>query len=238
MADKHLLLWLEGPLQAWGADSKFGRRDTLDFPTRSGVMGILLCAMGAGGEQKALLSQWASASMQVQAYAKQANDQGQLVNPEPVLEDFHMVGSGYDGADPWESLFIPKTAEGKKQVGTGNKITYRYYLQDMAYAVLIRADETLIDAAAQALCSPVWDIYLGRKCCAPTELVFQGVYSDSLGMDECLVELSKGKARGLAYTVLEGEHEGEKLILNDIPLQFGAFKCYADRIVTVKKLVP
>ena len=41
MANPYLLLWLEAPLQAWGHDSKFGRRDSLDFPTKSGVLGLL-----------------------------------------------------------------------------------------------------------------------------------------------------------------------------------------------------
>ncbi len=36
-----LLLWLEAPLQSWGADSRFGRRATLPFPTRSGVLGLV-----------------------------------------------------------------------------------------------------------------------------------------------------------------------------------------------------
>lgn len=48
----YLLLWLEGPLQAWGHDSKFGVRNTLNFPTRSGILGLLCCAHGAGGEQR------------------------------------------------------------------------------------------------------------------------------------------------------------------------------------------
>ncbi|HQB07934.1 MAG TPA: type I-E CRISPR-associated protein Cas5/CasD, partial [Rectinema sp.] len=51
----YLLLWLEAPLQSWGFDSKFNRRDTLAFPTRSGILGLLLCAMGAQGEQRELL---------------------------------------------------------------------------------------------------------------------------------------------------------------------------------------
>ena len=46
MSTSYLLLWLEAPLQSWGADSKFGRRDTLNFPTKSGVTGLLLCALG------------------------------------------------------------------------------------------------------------------------------------------------------------------------------------------------
>ena len=51
MSEPYLLLWLEAPLQAWGHDSKFGRRDSLDFPTKSGVLGLLCCARGAAGEQ-------------------------------------------------------------------------------------------------------------------------------------------------------------------------------------------
>ena len=48
-----LLLWLEAPLQSWGVDSRFGRRDTLPFPSRSGVLGLVCCATGRNGEQEA-----------------------------------------------------------------------------------------------------------------------------------------------------------------------------------------
>jgi len=41
MSTRYLLLWLQAPLQSWGYDSKFGRRDTLNFPTKSGVLGLL-----------------------------------------------------------------------------------------------------------------------------------------------------------------------------------------------------
>lgn len=51
-------MWLEGPLQSWGVNSKYGRRDTLQFPTKSGILGIILCAMGKGGraERTAIVS--------------------------------------------------------------------------------------------------------------------------------------------------------------------------------------
>lgn len=52
----YLLLWLEAPLQAWGHDSRFGRRDSLDFPTKSGTLGLLCCARGAGGEEREWLA--------------------------------------------------------------------------------------------------------------------------------------------------------------------------------------
>lgn len=41
-----LFLRLEGPLQAWGDPSKFVIRRTMDAPTKSGVFGLLCCALG------------------------------------------------------------------------------------------------------------------------------------------------------------------------------------------------
>ena len=41
-----LLLRLAGPLQSWGIDSKFETRRTNDFPTKSGVIGLLAAALG------------------------------------------------------------------------------------------------------------------------------------------------------------------------------------------------
>ena len=41
-----LLLRLAGPLQSWGIDSKFETRRTNDFPTKSGVVGLIAAALG------------------------------------------------------------------------------------------------------------------------------------------------------------------------------------------------
>lgn len=41
-----LLLRLAGPLQAWGDSSRFTRRDTGRYPTKSGVLGLLAAADG------------------------------------------------------------------------------------------------------------------------------------------------------------------------------------------------
>nr|WP_300151766.1 type I-E CRISPR-associated protein Cas5/CasD [Propionicimonas sp.] len=41
-----LLLRLAGPLQAWGDASRFTRRDTGTYPTKSGVLGLLAAAEG------------------------------------------------------------------------------------------------------------------------------------------------------------------------------------------------
>lgn len=41
-----LLMQLAGPLQSWGASSRFARRSTEPAPTKSGVIGLLAAALG------------------------------------------------------------------------------------------------------------------------------------------------------------------------------------------------
>lgn len=45
-----LLLRLSGPLQSWGAASRFTRRGTLAEPTKSGVVGMVASALGRSRE--------------------------------------------------------------------------------------------------------------------------------------------------------------------------------------------
>lgn len=233
MSNPYLLLWLEGPLQSWGHDSRFGRRDSLPFPTKSGVLGIICAALGAGGPQQTLLAQFADVDMQVLGFARQ-NKAGEAVESEPLLRDFHMVGSGYDDSDPWQNLLIPKTSVGKKAVGGGTKLTYRYYLQDRFFAVLLEVPEDLAAAVANALQHPVWDLSLGRKNCVPTEFIFQGQFTNLPEAKLAAEALAHQKQRIHDLTVVQGAvEEGEILTLNDIPVTFGEQKSYRDRQVTL-----
>jgi len=235
MDGPYLLLWLEAPLQSWGHDSRFGRRESLDFPTKSGVLGLICCAMGAAGEQIEWLRRWADRDMQVIAYTPK-DRRGKARQRLPLLEDFQMVGSGYDDLDPWANLLIPKTSEGGKAVGGGTKLTYRYYLQDMAYAVAMYGPREELETLAQSLANPVWDLYLGRKSCVPTELILQGVHADVSQALAKADQLAEEKTKCVAFRVLQGEDEGEVLSLNDVPLQFGQFKKYRNRRVTIQQV--
>lgn len=235
MTTRYLLLWLEAPLQSWGHDSKFGRRDTLNFPTKSGVLGLICSALGAGGEQSELLSEFAALTQTVLSFVR-SQDKGGVpikLDREPLLRDFHMVGSGYDDKDPWTSLLIPKTSEGKKAVGGGAKMTYRYYLQDAYFAILLEVPSDKGDMIAVALQNPAWDVYLGRKNCVPTDFIFRGLYADEDEAKKQALVIAQSKALLEDFQVLGGEHEGEVLTLMDVPIQFGERKLYRDRQVTV-----
>lgn len=230
MSGQYLLLWLEGPLQSWGADSRYGRRDTLPFPTKSGVMGIICAALGAGGAQNNLLAAFADGDMQVMAYPRNISKR------QPLLQDFHMVGSGYDETDPWQTLLIPKKRDGKRPVGGGSKLTYRFYIQDMAFAVLLETPADWLEKVADALQHPVWDLSLGRKCCVPVEIIYQGTFSDPAMAQIKIAELASEKNRQCSFTVRQQTdtvETDEILTLNDVPLQFGEHKRYRDRQICI-----
>jgi len=232
-SDPYVLLWFEAPLQSWGADSKFGRRDTLNFPTKSGVLGLVCSAMGAGGEQAELLARFAPLDMQVISYRK-TDTKRQKQTKQPMMRDFQMVGSGYDDKDPWQTLLVPKKADGSKPNGAGTKMTYRYYLQDAVFAVALQVPCDLAEQIAQALQNPNWDIYLGRKNCIPTELIYQGQFADFDALNNQVWSISQQKQLLEDFHVVQGEIEGdEHLTLNDVPVQFGQNKKYRDRQVTL-----
>lgn len=220
------LLWLEAPLQSWGADSRFGRRSTLPFPTRSGIMGLVCCALGKGGEQVEWLAKWGPLKQTIAAFARKG------FRPA-ILRDFHMVGSGYDSKKPWQDMLIPKTSEGKRPVGGGSRITYRYYLQDMAFACALELPDDEMESVKNGLQSPVWNICLGRKNCVPTEQVFRGIFEKEEDALEKALQIANGKDRREMFRVKDGEHEGETFVLNDVPLSFGLRKKYQDRQVTL-----
>lgn len=236
MNTNYLLLWLQAPLQSWGADSRFGRRDTLAFPTKSGILGILCCALGAGGEQQEFLADMAPLRQIVLAYRKNTQSgliSGSTDDSPPLLRDFHMVGSGFNEENPWETMMVPKKSSGEKAVGGGTKITYRYFLQDAAFAVVLEVPEPRAEEISNALQTPCWDIYLGKKCCAPTDLIFRGSFNSEDNAFDKAQNIASEKRLVETFRVLDGMHEGETVTLNDVPLQFGPIKRYRERWATI-----
>ena len=196
---KYLFLWLEGNLQSWGADSRFDFRRTLWFPTKSGIYGLLLAASGDSGPQEELLARMADAPLSVLTFQ----------NDQKKLNDYHMVGAGYNRKDKWENRHEPKLPNGqdRNSPGGGIKQTYREYLQNSCFAAVLGLPDELAEKFAAALQNPVYDLYLGRKCCVPSEMIPLDLIQEiKTPEDLSVVEL-----------------------LNDVPLRFGTNKLYRDR---------
>lgn len=247
MPTKYLLLWLEAPLQSWGADSKFGRRDTMKFPTKSGVTGLLFCALGASGEQRELLAKLSPLKQTVLSFvlaSKSSTDVNKSFRSETLLRDFHMVGSGYDAKNDWETFHIPMTWDAEKNKpgkannadGSrgGTKLTYRYYLQDAKFAVIVEVPTELAATFENALKNPVYDLYLGRKNCVPTDFIFRNTFDTEADAINEAINIAKKKELYENFRVIDGENDlGNPITLNDVPVQFGEIKKYRDRRVTV-----
>lgn len=228
---KYLCLWLEADLQSWGNESKFSRKETLSFPTKSGVLGIVLASMGKQGPQTELLSDLNCLDMQVKAYCSPAVSYS-------TNTDFHMVGSGYDSSDGFQALFIPKRADGKSAIGGGAKLTYRSYLQDICFAVLLEVPDALFNDVATALSAPIYDSFLGRKACVPTEFIFQGCFDDLHGAITKAVDIAAIKDKVQVFSVIQTD-DGDPtadMSVNDVPLSFGKEKKYASRHIKILKL--
>ncbi|GAA1989725.1 hypothetical protein GCM10009799_14340 [Nocardiopsis rhodophaea] len=145
---------LTGPLQSWGVRSKFNKRDTYPYPTRSGIWGLLASACGIGRDEP-LPAQLHEAELLVRR-----DRRGRL------LTDFHTVGANL----PPEQQMV--TADHKRRA---NPITTeRDYLSDAAFTAILAAPSTVIDQLSGALRAPRWAPYLGRRGCPPSLPVLVG----------------------------------------------------------------
>lgn len=64
----YLAMYLAGPMQAWGYASRYNRRTTLPYPTRSGLIGLLMAALGASRDDAGTLNQLSDLTLEVVAF--------------------------------------------------------------------------------------------------------------------------------------------------------------------------
>lgn len=156
-----LILRLEGAMQSWGESSKWDTRDTAIMPTKSGVIGLLACALGLPRGNERITALYDAVQVAVRT-----DRQGSR------MVDYHTVTG--------EPL---RNAEGKPR-STGNTfISHRDYWQDASFLVVIEAECGLLERLKQALLHPKWCLYLGRKSCVPSRPVFEALtyaYTSSL----------------------------------------------------------
>lgn len=156
MAEPLLILRLEGVLQSWGEDAKWDTRSTALTPSKSGIVGLLACAMGLerGDPQIAALSD----AMKLGIRADR---------PGIQTTDYHTV-QGHP----------LRNAAGKPRSNGNTLISRRQYLQDASFLVVIQVDDAWRERMVWALRSPKWCIYLGRKSCVPSRPVFETVSTE------------------------------------------------------------
>lgn len=167
-SDKSFLaLRLEGPLQSWGFDSQYSRRNTGLMPTKSAIAGMCCAALGydrGSDEERKFLEDFRNLKMTAISIPRKIKHRYKEEIQELKvrrLQDYHTVKNT------------------KRATGTIKDchITHRQYLTDSAFGVLLEGEPSLLNKIADALHDPVWGIWLGRKNCIPTTPVCAGVYS-------------------------------------------------------------
>lgn len=161
MAPNTLFLRLEGPLQSWGERARWSVRDTAPEPTKSGIVGLLGCALGVRDDET------------LRTLSEQLRMGVRCDQPGKRLVDYHTVGGGYDTPTLLTAQGKPKKIPSSGAPHTEQ--TWRSYLCDAIFLVALQGPPDLIAQLSAAIQSPHWPIFLGRKACVPTRPPFDGV---------------------------------------------------------------
>jgi len=191
-----LSLRLAGPLQAWGADSRFVQRQTRQEPTKSGVLGLLAAAQGRRRTDP--VEDLVSLKFGVR-----------IDQPGRLIRDFQTA----------------RTLDGRSSM----PLSYRYYLGDAVFLAAVEGPEPLLQGLEEALVTPVYPLYLGRRSCVPSGRICLGVSDNDL--DSALRsqpwlaaswyrkrQRSRSVRLEIVRDALSPGEEGETL--RDIPLSF------------------
>ena len=136
-----LVMRLCGPMQSWGTQSRFRRRDTEREPTKSGVIGILAAALGMDRSEP--LDRFTSLEMAVR------------VDREGTYKQ------------EFQTVLDVVTAKG--EVAKDPQLSYRSYLSDADFTVALEGQAELIASLHDALLNARRPLALGRKSYVPSE---------------------------------------------------------------------
>ncbi|USR79353.1 type I-E CRISPR-associated protein Cas5/CasD [Arcanobacterium pinnipediorum] len=158
-----LYIRLSAPIQSWAGPAVSGNIvRTESWPTRSGLLGLLAGALGA---ERGKWPDWLNDVEFVVRQDRRPNivDDFHTINPrtESILfRRRHLIVQGASaGKAKGKALVFTPDAQG------GTSVVNRTYLADGEFLVRITSDH--IDELENALASPGFATYLGRKAFAP-----------------------------------------------------------------------
>ena len=170
--NSYLAIRLVGPLQSWGYDSQYNRRNTGLMPTKSAIAGICCAALGlprGSDKEREFLASFQKTRMTAIAIPRNG-----VKKELPVrrLQDYHTVQN---------------TRRASGAINNDCVLTYRQYLIDAAFGVILEGDVKMLGEIATALADPVWGICLGRKTCIPSAPVLAGLRDNRLDAQRLLI---------------------------------------------------
>lgn len=195
-----LLLRLAGPLQSWGIDSKFETRRTNDFPTKSGVIGLLAAALGYSRDEPLDI-------LTALNFGIRIDKEGDL------LTDYHIARGKKKGSNQDETY-----------------VTNRFYLADAIFVAGFESENIkLLQELEKALKAPAFPLYLGRRSCIPTMPLVLGIRELSLveALQKEPWQLPQWQQKHLRYqsdgklrVIIDAEIPNPSSVSRDLPISF------------------
>lgn len=193
-----LLLRFTAPMQSWGLYSKFEHRSTEREPTKSGVIGFLAAAMGIRRDDEGKKIDELREQLRI----------GVRVDREGVLlNDFH----------------IAQTENNKDTY-----LTNRKYLCDAVFVIGIEGSDGLLSELADAIQSPAFPLFLGRRSCPPTGKIVLGIrdlsLEDALDREEKSPGVKAPENGNVRFVIEVREPEATSFFVPDDPLSLSRFR--------------
>jgi CRISPR system Cascade subunit CasD len=189
-------------------------RDTALEPTKSGVIGLLACALGWGPADDGRVRALSRAVV----FGVRVDRQGR------VLRDYHTVVGGVRSAD--RKIKLTASTNEPETV-----VSERFYVSDASFLAALQVREPiddgnlgilaahtgrdLVEQCSRALQRPVWPPFLGRRSCPPAMPLYAGT-GQFQSLDEALEFapfVDAGTGGGSARAVIErapGEGRGTR----------------------------
>ena len=169
---RKLKLVCSAMLQSWRIQG-LGPRDryTELHPTKSGIIGMIACALGYEREDPRIQQLFNKTEL----YFDQIKSGSLICNTE---NETAISGQSIDTLIDFQVARAPKvgmqTADGKKRIVEATLI-YKEYIVNHSFVLYLVSDDSTLKTIEEALKNPVWQYYLGSKCCIPAEPVGQGI---------------------------------------------------------------
>lgn len=165
---------LEGPIQSWGSRSRWDIRESASEPTKSGVIGLIGCALGLrrDSEKLEMLDREFEFSVRV-------DRQGMQLTDYHTVTGYHLTAAGQYKHSGGVASSLSTAFEHEEST----IVSPRDYLHDASFLVALSCSNSkllgwvsgVMDESpwSGSLKSPYWPIYLGRKSCVPSRPVFE-----------------------------------------------------------------
>lgn len=157
---------LAGPTQSWGTPSYFDHKDTLPYPTLSGVLGLMRAAYGI--PRTAPISEW--------EWMLNLGIAVRIDQPGHIRTDYHTINprkavlaNGEPFADHENTAQLPLGSGKPWKIGNAEstKVTTRDHLHDAVFTLFLTGTQAQTEELLTTIDNPTWALSLGRKSCVP-----------------------------------------------------------------------